>query len=112
MDTGSVTVKKNRVLPFKATLNGSVPVRNLDIIALPVIQVFVRFGCRKCDRRHSRGFASRPRDSRQSVYSMASWWHFNLKTKNYTAAGTYTVSMVSGDTTEYVVGPTSAQHSL
>ena len=31
---------------------------------------------------------------------------FNLKTKNYTAAGTYTITMVSGDDTEYLVDPT------
>jgi hypothetical protein len=33
-------------------------------------------------------------------------WHFNLKTKEYTAAGTYTITMVSGDNSEYIVDPT------
>ena len=32
-------------------------------------------------------------------------WRFNLKIKNYTAPGTYTVSMVSGDSDEYVIDP-------
>jgi hypothetical protein len=32
--------------------------------------------------------------------------HFNLKTKNYSAAGTYTTTMESGDTDEYLVDPT------
>ena len=30
-------------------------------------------------------------------------WQFNLKTKNYTAAGSYTTTMKSGDTDEYVI---------
>ena len=30
-------------------------------------------------------------------------WQFNLKTKNYTAEGTYTTTMESGDTSEYVI---------
>ena len=33
-------------------------------------------------------------------------WRFNLKIKNYTARGTYEVSMVSGDSDEYVIDPT------
>ena len=32
-------------------------------------------------------------------------WQFNLKTKNYSAAGTYHVEMVSGDDSEYLVAP-------
>jgi hypothetical protein len=32
-------------------------------------------------------------------------WQFNLKTKNYTAAGTYRLSLTSGDVTEYGVTP-------
>ena len=34
-----------------------------------------------------------------------SGWQFNLKTKNYEAPGTYTLSMVSGDGAEYRVAP-------
>ena len=30
-------------------------------------------------------------------------WQFNLKTKNYTAPGTYTITMKSGDENEYLV---------
>ena len=32
-------------------------------------------------------------------------WRFNLKTQNYSAAGTYTLSVVSGDSSEYVIAP-------
>ena len=30
-------------------------------------------------------------------------WQFNLKVKNYTASGTYTINMKSGDEEEYLV---------
>jgi len=33
-------------------------------------------------------------------------WQFNLKTKNYSAAGTYTTTMESGDEAEYLIDPT------
>ena len=32
-------------------------------------------------------------------------WQFNLKTKNYTGSGTYTVSIISGDSSEYTIDP-------
>ena len=35
-----------------------------------------------------------------------SGWQFNLKTRNYEAPGTYTITMVSGDGAEYRVEPT------
>jgi hypothetical protein len=33
-------------------------------------------------------------------------WQFNLKAKNYSATGTYTTTLESGDTDEYLVDPT------
>ena len=33
-------------------------------------------------------------------------WRYYLRVKNYTARGTYTITMVSGDETEYRVNPT------
>ena len=33
-------------------------------------------------------------------------WQYNLKTKDYTAAGTYTITIVSGDDSEYIIDPT------
>lgn len=32
-------------------------------------------------------------------------WQYNLKTSNYTAPGTYTITIVSGDETEYRIDP-------
>jgi hypothetical protein len=109
MDKGAVKVKKNRVLPLKAQLlddNGNL-LTDLDIAAPPVIQVM---------------YQSQPGEDPEDVTDQAlsagmgtegnkfefdgEKWHFNLKTKNYTASGTYTISMVSGDESEYVIDPT------
>ena len=37
---------------------------------------------------------------------VGSQWQFNLSTKNYSAAGTYTVTMESGASSEYMINPT------
>ena len=44
-------------------------------------------------------------EGNQFVFTEDWKWQFNLKTKNYTAAGTYTITMESGDDTEYVIEP-------
>ncbi len=41
----------------------------------------------------------------QFLFSGASW-DFNLQTKNFSGEGTYTITAVSGDPTEYVIDPT------
>jgi len=33
-------------------------------------------------------------------------WQYNLKTKDYTATGTYTITIVSADNVEYFIDPT------
>jgi hypothetical protein len=107
MDKGPVTVKKNKVLPLKATLlDGSVPVTNLDIVAPPVIQVLYNSGVGDAiDVTDDALPAGQGTDANQFEFD-GTWWHFNLETKNYRAAGTYTVTMASGDETEYIVCPT------
>ena len=44
-------------------------------------------------------------DGNQFVYT-GSHWQLNLKTKNYSASGTYTVTIISGDEDEYTIDPT------
>ena len=41
----------------------------------------------------------------QLVFTDDLKWQYNLKAKNYTAIGTYTISIVSGDDTEYGIDP-------
>ena len=45
-------------------------------------------------------------DGNQFVFNDEDKWQFNLKIKNYDAPGTYTITMVSGDDSEYVIDPT------
>jgi len=105
---GPVTVKGNRALPLKAELvdQDGLALTDADLSAAPVVQVDY----------HS-GIAGTPED----VSDQALWvgqgsdgnafvfsddrWRFNLKVGNYTAPGTYVISMTSGDGAEYRVDP-------
>ncbi len=108
MDAGPVKVKKNRVLPLKAQLYSD-SLTDGEIGSAPVIQVLFDPGLGAdptdvTDQALSVGMGT---DGNQFVWSEEDEkWQFNLKTKNYTATGTYTVTMLSGDDTEYEVQPT------
>jgi hypothetical protein len=108
MDKGAVKVKKNRVLPLKAQLlaDGQA-LTDAEIIAPPVIQVMfdpLAGGDAEdvTDDALSAGWGT---EGNQFEFSDGKW-QFNLKTKNYSAAGTYTITMVSGDDCEYVIEST------
>lgn len=108
---GPVTVKGNRALPLKAELvdQDGFMLTDADLGAAPVVQVV-----------HHSGIAEPPED----VSDQALWagqgspgnafvfsdgnWRFNLKIGNYTAPGTYVISMNSGDGAEYRIDPTCA----
>lgn len=108
MDNGAVTVKKNRALPLKAQLldETGTPLTDADIIAAPVIQVMFQpqsgTAIDVTDDALPVGLGT---DGNEFVYT-GSNWQYNLKTHNYTASGTYTIIMVSGDESEYVIDPT------
>ena len=107
MDKGAVKVKKNRVLPLKAELldvDGN-PVTDADITAPPVIQViFIPTVGDAEDVTDEALSAGQGDNGNQFVYT-GSQWQLNLKTKNYSASGMYTITMVSGDGCEYVIDP-------
>jgi len=111
---GAVRVKKNRVIPFKAELIDSdgYPITDVDIIAPPVIQVTFQSGTGDAidvtDDALSAGFGT---EGNEFEFRDGKW-QFNLKTKNYTAQGIYTVTMVSGDESEYVIDPTCEAHFM
>ena len=108
MDKGAVTVKKNRVLPLKAELLSGCGylVTDIDIIAPPVIQVVFEAGTTEAeDVTDDALSAGKGTEGNEFVFT-GSGWQFNLKTKNYSAPGTYTVTMVSGDNNEYVIEST------
>jgi len=100
-------VKRNRVLPFKATLvDGSGnPVTNL--VSPPVIQVdFYANNVGPAVDVTDDALTSGKRTDGNQFELAGDKWAFNLWTKNYTAVGRYEATMVSGDPSEYVIDPT------
>ena len=112
MDGGVVTVKKNRVLPLKAQLfdGDGFEITDFDITSPPIIQILfdssIEDAMDVTDYALSAGHRT---DYNQFVFTEDWKWQFNLKTKNYSAAGTYTISMVSGDESEYTIDNCEAQ---
>ena len=82
-----------------------VTITDSDVISPPVIQVLYDSGIAPAEdvtgEALSAGWGT---DGNQFEFNDPVW-QFNLKTKNYTASGTYTVSIVSGDSGEYVIDP-------
>ena len=109
MDVGPVTIKKNRALPLKAQMfdTDNLLITDLDIAAPPVIQVQFTsaIGQPAVDISDDAYPAGEGTDGNQFVFS-DDRGRFNLKTRNQTAVGIYTVTMLSGDNTEYVIDPT------
>lgn len=111
VDNSPVTVKgKNRAIPFKAELekNGT-PITNLNIIAAPVIQVIYDSGLpgeEPEDVTEGALPAGQGTEGNEFVFTDEGKWQFNLKLTNYSAVGTYTVKMLSGDDKEYEIAPT------
>ena len=107
MAGGPVRVKKNRALPLRAQLFDAdgIAITDFDLVAPPVVQVLYNSGGGAAVDVSSDALpAGLGDDGNQFVYTGARW-QFNLKTKNYTASGTYTVLMASGDDTEYLIDP-------
>jgi hypothetical protein len=107
MDQGPVTAKKNRALPLKAQLfkaDGS-PVTDIDVTTAPAIQVYYDPGAGEdpidvTDYALSVGQGT---EGNQFVYTEDEKWQFNLKIKNFTSPGTYSVLIVTGDPSEYLI---------
>ncbi len=110
MDSGPVTVRGNRALPFKAQLLDveGYPVTDLDVAAFPVVQVVFQAaaGGDPVDVTGDAFPVGMGTDSNGFEYNPAEQvWQYNLKTKNHTAVGTYIVTIESGDPSEYRVDP-------
>jgi hypothetical protein len=101
-----VKVRGNRALPLKARLFdiAGAEINDLNIITPPALEVWFS--------ESETGEASNVTEDALPVgkghdgnlfVCDQGIWRFNLKTSNYTAPGTYTVSMRSGDTSEYLI---------
>jgi hypothetical protein len=108
MASGTVTARGNRALPLKAQLfdGDGLEVDDLGLTAPPVLQVlFQAAGSTGAvdvtDDALPAGMGTEGNEFEYNLVDLV--WQFNLKTKNYTAPGTYTITMVSGDEAEYVI---------
>ena len=108
MNAGAVKVKKNRVLPFKAQLldEDNQSIDDIGIAAPPVIQVIFQDGILPAENVSSEALPAGAGTDGNQFEFLDGKWQFNLKTRNYNAAGTYTVTIESGDTDEYLFDPT------
>ena len=103
-----VKVKKNRVLPLKVQLmdaNGQY-VDDLGLASKPALQVLFDSAISPMaedvtDQSLPSGVGT---DGNQFEF-LDGKWQYNLKAKNFSAPGTYTVSLVSGDSGEYRIEP-------
>jgi len=110
MASGAVTARGNRALPLKARLfdaDGS-EMTDFELTAPPVLQIKFQSACGGVPMDVTgdalpAGFGT---EGNEFEYNLADQvWQYNLKTKDYTAAGTYTITIVSGDASEYIIDP-------
>jgi hypothetical protein len=98
---------------LKAQLSDSegFPITDLEIGSLPVVQViYSPLGSSEViDVSEQALPAGTGTEGNQFVFTDEGKWQFNLKTSNYTAAGTYTIQMIPGDQWEYVLETCTAQ---
>ena len=91
MDSGPVRVKKNRALPLKAELfdTDDLSVTDADIVSPPVIQISFASatGDPAIDVTGDALSAGEGTEGNQFVFTDDNKWQYNLKIKNYTAAG-------------------------
>lgn len=108
MEDGPVSVNKNRALPLKAELfdGDGLPVTDVDLEFPPVIQVTFTSGTLPSvdvsDQSVPVGLGT---DGIEFEFADGKW-RYNLKTKNFTALGTYTITMAPGN--NYRIDPTCA----
>jgi len=111
MASDPVTARGNRALPLKARLFDvdGYEMTDLELTVPPVLQVMFQSdpGGTPVDVTGDALPAGHGTDGNEFEYNLADQlWQYNLKTKDYSAAGTYTITMVSGDDAEYVIEPT------
>jgi hypothetical protein len=104
-------VAKNRVFPFKATLldeDGNV-VTNL--VASPLLEVSINPQPSVSIDITEESFPNGKRTSGPEFFRAGGKWHYNLASMGFDDGpdenpDTYTATMISGDPSEYVIGPT------
>jgi Leucine-rich repeat (LRR) protein len=103
MDKTVSVKKKNRVLPLKMVFidENGIEITDTDIVAPPVVEIDFTGGNPTEPPGEDFLSAGQGDEGNQFVYTGDSKWQFNLQTKNFSGAGTYTIRAVSGDPAEY-----------
>jgi hypothetical protein len=107
-DRSRIGIRKNRVVPLKAQLLGEdgLPLSDADVAAPPQVQVEFSSGATNAIDVSSDSLSAGQGTDGNKFEFPDGRWRYNLKTSNYTMPGTYIVSLISGDPSEYVVDPT------
>jgi hypothetical protein len=110
LDNDLVTARGDRVLPLKVQLfdQGGSLVTDADILAPPVIQVLLDTG-EGGDPVAVSGEAlpaGQGTEGKQFYFDDDDRWHLDFGKNAYTAPGTYLLFVDTGDSSEYVIGPT------
>ena len=112
LDRGPVTPSPNRVLPFKAQLFDAAgyPITDADILSPPRIEVTSDPGVPGSPVPPEEELPpSAATEGNEFEFNPSTGrWVYHLRISDFSSSGTYTLTMESGDTEEYVVYPTCA----
>jgi hypothetical protein len=104
-----VRAKKNKVFPLKLLLvdNDGFLIIGADLSAPPVVEVlFFDESASEYDDLSDEVLSSgKGSEGNQFELNDEGYWQFNLKSRNYSAEGSYMVTAISGDADEYIIDP-------
>ena len=105
--SGPVKVRKNRVLPLRAELFdcAGLPMTSAFLISPPVLEVVFspESAGNSVDVTDDAFPAGLGTEGNQFVFTEDAVWGYNLKTRGFTAPGTYTIRMRSGNDQDYTI---------
>jgi hypothetical protein len=109
MNGSAVIVRSPRTLPLKASLldGEGLPVTSATVAAAPRLTVTLSpaGGGPAVDVTDRASPSGQGRDGPSFAFTLDGRWQYNLDTGAFTAPGEYRVTLVSGDTGEYLVAP-------
>jgi hypothetical protein len=112
LDRYPVEVKKNRVLPLRIHLRDEdgFEVTNTDL-PLPISPAIVityepNVGAESIDVTDDALSVGQVTEGNQFTFTDEGYWQYNLKVKNYSSAGLYTIRVYSTDEATYFIHPT------
>ncbi len=110
--TGPVVVRHRRSLPLRVILqdDSGTDLTDTTLVARPVLQVTYNDGSgdQPIDVTSQALAPGRASHGNQFRFDADGYWWHNLRNRSYTAAGSYTVSLTSGDSSAYVIDPACA----